>query len=227
MGMMTVSPEIQNGSTQDSIQPRIVAKIDELIAQLPAPEQLTADQRRGMIARYTAVLEANFIYWMTATYLAVRSEDARPHLIENLHEEVRDSHPVMLRRFAIAAHAFPTDSDALFVDEDLTKMRLFLGKLQGVPSLLSMAFFEAWIQKFMPYLADLAAAQGSTDRTYTDVHGICDVAHSEELFHAVALEMELNPPSAGTNVYEGVDLLSTLIHTIVQGPVQSTTQVVN
>ena len=227
MSVMTVTPDVRQDLAGGLFQQKIVAKIDDLIAALPSIDDLTAEQRRGMIARYTAVLEANFIYWMTATYLAVKSEDARPHLIENLHEEVKDSHPVMLRRFAMAAHAFPTDTDALFVDEDLTRMRLFLGKLQGVPSLASMAFFEAWIQKFMPYLADLAGAQGSADRQYTDVHGVCDIAHSEELFHAVSLEMELNPPSPDTDIYEGVELLVALIHTIVNGPEQQTSGVVN
>ena len=189
--------------------------IDEVMAQLPDPSGLSAEQRRGIIARYSAVLEGNFIYWMTATYLAVRSEKARPFLIENLHEEVRDSHPVMLRKFAIAAHAFPKDSDALAVDADLTRVRLFLGKLQGVQSLLTMAFFEGFIQKFMAYLAELAVAQGSTEMEYTDVHGVCDIAHTDGLFRAASLEMALYPVAPETDLYEGVDLLRTLIHGII------------
>ena len=60
-----------------------------------------------MIARYTAVLEGNFIYWMTAAYLSAKSEEARPILLDNLREEIGDCHPAMLRKFTIAAHAFP------------------------------------------------------------------------------------------------------------------------
>jgi hypothetical protein len=152
---------------------------------------------------------------MTATYLAVRSEKARPILIENLHEEIRDSHPVMLRKFAIAAHAFPKDSDALAVDAELNRVRLFLGKLQGVQSLLTMAFFEGFIQKFMAYLAELAVAQGSKELEYTDVHGVCDIAHTDGLFRAVALEMAHYPVAPETDLFEGVDLLRTLIHSII------------
>ena len=189
--------------------------IEEVMAQLPDPPRLTAEQRRGIIARYSAVLEGNFIYWMTATYLAVRSEKARPILIENLHEEIRDSHPVMLRKFAIAAHAFPKDSDALAVDAELNRVRLFLGKLQGVQSLLTMAFFEGFIQKFMAYLAELAVAQGSKELEYTDVHGVCDIAHTDGLFRAVALEMAHYPVAPETDLFEGVDLLRTLIHSII------------
>ena len=208
----------QDMSLVEAVQDEIVAHIDKLISALPPVSGLAAEQRRGILARYTAVLEGNFIYWMTATLLAVKSKDAKPHILENLYEECRDSHPAMLRRFAIAAHAFPTDADALRVDADLTRVRLFLGQLQGVPSLITMAFFEAWIQKFMPFLCDLALAQGSTDREYTDVHGICDVAHSQELFDCVGMEMAVNPAASNVDIYEGVDLLTSLIYTVLDGP---------
>lgn len=214
----TLAPSLQDQSLEGPIQQQIAAMIDDLIERLPDPRRLTRDQRRGIIARYAAVLEGNFIYWMTAAYLAVQSEEARPIIVENLHEEVRDSHPVMLRRFTIAANAFPTDADALAVDADLTRVRLFLGRLQGVESLLTMAFFEGFIQRFMPYLADLAAAQGSAERVYTDVHGVCDIAHSQELFRAVSLEMSCSPVRPESDLFEGVDLLRSLIDSIIQGP---------
>src|SRR6059036_4312548 len=51
--------------------------IDDAMASLPKAEHLSAHDRRGIIARYTAVLEGNFIYWMTATYLSVASHEAR------------------------------------------------------------------------------------------------------------------------------------------------------
>ena len=72
--------------------------IHDLIATLPNPEELSPDERRGIIARYTAVLEGNFIYWMTAAYIAVASDEARAIIQDNLREEVRDSHPGMMRR---------------------------------------------------------------------------------------------------------------------------------
>lgn len=204
-----------NHSLDASIQQQINSIIDALMAASPEPEQLTDEERRGIIARYTAVLEGNFIYWMTATLLAVQSEDARPILLENLREEVRDAHPAMMRRFAIAAHAFPTDSDALAVDEDLTNVRLFLGRLSGVQSLLTMAFFEGFIQKFMAYLAVLAAAQDSVDMEYTDVHGVCDIAHTAGLFRAFEVENSINPLDPKEDLLEGVYLLRSLLETIV------------
>lgn len=211
----------ENHQVDASIKQTISSMIDDLIVSLPNQNHLTSAERRGMIARYTAVLEGNFIYWMTATLLAVHSEEARPILLENLHEEVRDSHPAMLRRFAIAAHAFPTDSDALIVHEDLTNVRLFLGRLSAVQSLATMAFFEGFIQRFMGYLADLARAEGSTEMEYTDVHGVCDIEHTEGLFRALAVEMDINPLDSKQDLFEGVYLLRTLMQTIVDGHVDA------
>jgi hypothetical protein len=210
MPQLTVNP-----SLDFSLKQQINNTIDDLMARLPDIKDLTSAERRGIIARYAAVLEGNFIYWMTATLLAVKSEDARPILLENLHEEIRDAHPAMMRRFAIAAHAFPTDADALVVDENLTKLRMFLGRLSGVQSVLTMAFFEGFIQRFMAYLADLAKAQGSADMEYTDVHGVCDIAHTDGLFRALSVEMAINPLDPKEDLFEGVDLLRTLIENIV------------
>ena len=221
MSAVSIAIPMQEMSLVEPIQDKIVARIDRLIAALPQIADMTAERRRGILARYTAVLEGNFIYWMTATLLAVKSKEAKPHILENLQEECRDSHPAMLRRFAIAAHAFPTDTDALTVDADLAKVRLFLGRMHGLSSLLTMAFFEAWIQKFMPFLTDLALAQGSTDREYTDVHGVCDVAHSQELFDSVGMEMAVNPAAPGVDIYEGVDLLTNLIHIVLDEHAQA------
>jgi hypothetical protein len=200
-----------------SLQEHIDRVIDELLAAFPHAEQLSADERRGIIARYTAVLEGNFIYWMTGAYLAVRSEDARSIILDNLREEVRDCHPGMLRKFAIAARAVPTDSDALAVYQNLSNVRLFIGRLSPVPILAMMTFFEGFIQRFMAYLADLAQRQGSAEQEYTDVHGVCDVAHTQELLRALDAEMMLAYEPV-ENLFEGVDLLQTLIRNIGDVP---------
>ncbi len=209
-----VTPSVQEPLLGTSLRQQIDSIIEDLISSLPDPEQLTSEQRRGMIARYAAVLEGNFIYWMTATYLSVKAEEARPILIDNLREEVRDCHPAMLRNFTMAARAFPTDQDALAVHTDLTNVRLFLGHLSGVQNLLTMAFFEGYIQQYMAYLAKLAELQGSGERLYTDVHGVCDIEHSEGLFRALYAEMAVNPLDPSADLFEGVDLLRTLLQRI-------------
>lgn len=190
--------------------------IDAVIDSLPDPKQLTSDERRGIIARYASVLEGNFIYWMTATAIAAKAEKSGPILLDNLYEEVHDCHPLMMRKFAIAAKAFPTDKDALAIDDDLTNVRLFLGRLSPVKSVLMMGFFEGFIQKFMAYLADLAIEQGSSELEYTDVHGVCDIEHTAGLFKVLAAEIALTPPEPDEDLFEGVNLLRTLIEHIIR-----------
>jgi hypothetical protein len=198
-----------------SIQAHIDQAIDDLLLSLPRPGELSATERRGIIARYTAVLEGNFIYWMTGAYLSVGSDGARAKIIDNLREEVRDCHPGMMRRFALAAGAVPTDTDAQAVYRNLMNVRLFIGRLESVPIVVTMAFFEGFIQRFMPYLAELAQRQGSTELEYTDVHGVCDITHTEELFRALEAEMALTRPIPEREMFEGVELLRTLIQNIV------------
>jgi len=201
------------------IREHIDRATDDLLASFPRPEQLSDDERRGIIARYTAVLEGNFIYWMTAAYLCVGSEEAHSIIQDNLLEEVRDNHPGMLRKFAIAAHAVPTDSDALAVYRNLENVRLFVAGLSGVRILPMMAFFEGFITRFMPYLADLAKRRGSAEQEYTDVHGVCDVVHTQELFRALQAEMAVvsGPLPPVKSLLEGVEVLRTLIRTVVTG----------
>src|SRR5438105_10478801 len=207
--------ETTNESKTASIQAHLDRAIEELLASLPNPGELTAEQRRGIIARYTAVLEGNFIYWMTGAYISAGSDEARAKIMENLREEVRDCHPGMMRRFAIAAQAAPTATDTEAVYRNLMNVRLFIGRLAPVPIVVTMAFFEGFIQRFMPYLADLARRQGSADMEYTDVHGVCDITHTQELFRALDAEMALARPVPEKDMFEGVELLRKLIHNIV------------
>jgi hypothetical protein len=209
----------QSRAETDSIKEYLEDVSDNLLTSLPPAGDLSASERRALIARYTAVLEGNFIYWMTGAYLATRSEEARSIITDNLLEEVRDSHPAMLRRFVLAANALPTDTDALAVAPDLNSVRLFIGRLSPVPILVMMTFFESWIQRFMPYLEELAQRQGSSENEYTQVHGVCDIAHSEGLLHALEAEMTLTGDTCESEVYlyEGVHLLRALIQTIFIG----------
>ena len=203
-------------ATVTPIQEHIDRVTQDLLGSLPNPERLSADEQRGIIARYTAVLEGNFIYWMTAAHLSVRSDEARTIVEDNLREEVRDNHPGMLRKFAIAARAVPTDTDALAVSPNLESVRRFVGGLSAVKIVVMMAFFEGFIRQFMAYLTDLAKRRGSAEQEYTDVHGVRDVVHTQELYRALQAELTLLPePLPAAKLFEGMGLLRALIETIV------------
>src|SRR5260370_21046470 len=120
----------------------------------------------------------------------------------------------------MAADAVPKDTDALAVYRSLSNVRLFIGRLSPVPIVVMMAFFEGFIQRFMAYLAELAQRQGSLEQEYTDVHGMCDVAHTKELFRALEAEMARAPDSTKPeeDAFAGVELLRALLHDIVAKP---------
>lgn len=216
MNAVAAIAEAQSRPLGSSIQRDVEDTIETMVSSLPNPKELPAEQRRGVIARYSAVLEGNFIYWMTGAYLSVSSDEAREIILDNLQEEVRDAHPLMLRRFALAAHAFPTDTDALSINDELNHVRLFVGRLSPVPILVMMSFFEGYIQRFMSFLADLAEGQGSLEREYTDVHGVCDIAHTAGLFKALDVELAIKPLEPGTDIFEGVRLLRSLMENVLR-----------
>jgi hypothetical protein len=50
---------------------------------------------------------------------------------------------------------------------------------------------------------------------YTDVHGVCDIAHTDGLFQALSIEMSVNPLESEQDLFEGVTVLQSLMHRIV------------
>src|SRR2546428_11129976 len=121
-------PTLERTHLERASEP-IELAIDDAMASLPKAEHLSAHDRRGIIARYTAVLEGNFIYWMTATYLSVSSAEAQEIIKDNLLEEVRDNHPGMLRRFAVAAGCNSTDVDRMAIHQDLQAGGALVGRV--------------------------------------------------------------------------------------------------
>lgn len=210
------APPLQS-SLSDMARSYIEAAVEKLIRSLTDPAKLSSERRRTIIGRYTAVLDGNFIYWMTATYLSARSPEAHEIIKDNLREEVRDNHPGMLRRFALAARAPSTDEDRMRIDEELQAVRAFVARLTPLQIIPMMAFFEGFIQRFMPYLAELAALQGSSEREYTNVHSVGDIAHTQGLLNALSAELVLETqPVPRSFLVEGIEILGNLIERIIR-----------
>jgi hypothetical protein len=69
----------------------------------------------------------------------------------------------------------------------------------------------------MAYLADLAAERGSSEMVYTDVHGVCDISHTQGLFSAYEAELAItNNALPAEKLLGGVNLLRALIGTIIR-----------
>jgi hypothetical protein len=206
-----ISPEPNSAKLWSFIE----RKVDGIIMSLPDPENLPVEQRRRIIARYTAVLEGNFIYWMTATYLSLSSPGAQTIVKKNLEDEIRENHPGMLRRFALAAKAVPTKADYLAIHERLASVRNFVAGMRAFELLLMMAFFEGFIARFMPFFARLAGGLGSVECEYTDVHSAVDMRHSQELTAAFDWEA-LRGGGAASCATKGIDLLERLLEIVIE-----------
>jgi hypothetical protein len=212
-------PAISGSEYNDSLQSIFEQKVEELMGSFPNPSEVSLAGGREIISRYGVVLEGNFIYWMTGCYIAAKSETARAIIRENLLEEVRDCHPEMLRRFVAGADSIPDKSHIATVAPSLADVRMFVSRLSPTALIAMMAFFELFIQRFMPMLSELAARQGSEEQEYTRVHGTCDIVHSQELIRALEAEISLiaGSPEFCDDLFDGVDRLQKLIRDIVFG----------
>ena len=57
MNTLAVAPELTAESVLSATKTRVDQTIDDVMNSLPRIDQLSSEQRRGIIARYTAVLE--------------------------------------------------------------------------------------------------------------------------------------------------------------------------
>jgi hypothetical protein len=191
--------------------------VESILGQLIPADRLSTEAGCGLIGRYTVVLEGNFVTWLTATYLRAKSKEASAIIKANLLEEIGDDHPSMLRRFAIQAGSSPESADYLSVSPALYKVREYFSTHSGFDLIAVMLFYESFIANFMSYLAQVANHQGSSELTYTDVHGLLDVEHSKEMLTAALLEQSAAPLLVNEDsVKKGIVLLTALIKSITR-----------
>ena len=174
MGSKARSAETLNSQASHRVTHRqcIQRSIDSIIASLPDPAQAfarrTAWTHRALYSRS----RGQFHLLDDRDLSSLSSSHARRVIEDNLRDEVSQNHPGMLRRFAMAAGAVPTDVDHFAVHQRLHVLRNYIARLRGNELLLMMAFFEGFIAQFMSYFARLAIKQGSLECEYTNVHGV-------------------------------------------------------
>lgn len=162
---------------------------ERIRVSLPANE-LTNEEALAFIRKYTAAIEGNFVAWMGAAAISARSVQGRYAASENLWVEMRDDHAGMLHAFARAANAEPTADDFASVAEAVASVRSMVAEMSGLKNLVLMAVLENTSAQFIPLLEKLAVQLGSTNLTYTKIHGEADVAHADQFLWAVEQERE-------------------------------------
>ena len=154
-----------------------------LLGPFEASVLLPAGKPRALLARL--LLDLGRVVAGESLVDALWGEDAPPSA-----PKVLQAHVSALRK-SLGTDAIETRAPSLIVPRTVSCRGavVFIGRLEAVPLVIAMAFFEGFIQRFMPYLAELAQRQGSAEMEYTDVHGVCDITHTQELFRALDAEL--------------------------------------
>lgn len=145
---------------------------------------------RQVAKLYVATFSVNFTDWMGKAAIFVRHELARYSLADNLRCETLENHIGLLDEFANRGNAVP-DTAALYqVHPAVNQVRQDLRKVEnnGLYGLALMTFLENTSLDFIPVL-EVVAQTINTDLAYTSVHGVADVAHSEQFVKALEAEM--------------------------------------
>ena len=143
-----------------------------------------------IIARYTAAIAVNFTDWLGKSLPWVRHELAYHTLVDNLRCESVEDHVGMLLRFARLCNVIPTPDDYRYTEDEVRRIReLFQSPVTaGLSGLVLCMVLENTSEIFIPDLERRGMECGCDDFTYTDAHGVADVAHSRAFLKAVEAE---------------------------------------
>ncbi len=173
------------------LKKKLVYATNEVKNFLAPVNDISEDDARKIIKRYTAAIEGNFLSWMGGASISARSIVSRFAADENLWVELKDDHPSMLRNFAKCCQAEPDSQDFQHVHNEVMKIRNLVGELSGLKNITLMATLENTSVAFIPWLVELAKKLGCKDLTYTDVHGEADIEHADQFLEALTDEQSL------------------------------------
>jgi hypothetical protein len=174
---------------------------------LPSIPDLSDEQLARVLLVYRALVEPYFIPMLAYTFPKCRSSVAREACRSNLLCEVSEDHPRMLNDFVKPALAHLDEQSvgwyirarggASQIIEPLMAPARF-PRTFILNALVTLAALETTSQVFIPWLAEAAKRLGATDFTYTEKHGIADIAHADEFAKAVEAEAQTVDDPAGS-----------------------------
>jgi len=174
---------------------------------------------RNIVRRYTAATAVNFTDWMGKTLPWARHEFAKYALTDNLRCETVENHVDMLLDFSIYCQAFPDEEAHKATDFNVRRIRQLLRNPEtaGVVGLTIMALLENTSQDFIPLLEKIGITLGghNVNLTYTQVHGVADIAHADQFSKALALELTMGYGiEANHDIREARLAVDKLLHSI-------------
>ena len=156
---------------------------------LRKPEELTTEQAKGIVGTYRLAIEPNFIPWMKLAERTVDNGKARELIAQNIRDEIKDNHPLMLRQFAKNCGVHINDDDYDRALEPVVNMWRLFAEDSSIMNLAVAATLENTSLVFVPYLAELGKKLGCQDFQYTEKHGQADVKHADELAEGLVEEI--------------------------------------
>ena len=193
------------------LKEKLVSATNEVKNFLPQVSDISKEQAKTIIKRYTAAIEGNFLAWMGGASISARSVVSRFAADENLWVELKDDHPSMLRNFAKCCKAEPDSQDFQYVHDKVLKIRNMVGELSGLKNITLMATLENTSASFIPWLAELAQKLGCKDLTYTDVHGEADIEHADQFLEALTDEQSLGYDNSEKDIDSTINLTLELL----------------
>jgi len=160
----------------------------EIRSALPDSDDLTKDECRQIIRRYAAGVGGNFVTWLAAGVVSCRSIEGRYAASENVHIEIRDNHPAMLRRFAEGSGAVPSADDYRFAELAALPVQTEVSNMSGLFMIALVGTLENISLDYIPWLGAISRRLGNTDMEYVDIHGEADIAHADQFCWALEKE---------------------------------------
>jgi hypothetical protein len=155
-------------------------------------ENVTPEEAEIILGTYRVAIEPNFIPWIMRAYQTAQSATAKHVLLTNIHDEITQDHPKMLREFTESAGVRISQVHYERAAQPVNDMWKLYAQENGLRAMAVAATLENTSILFIPYLRDLAHKRGGQDFTYTDFHGEADIAHAQDLYQGLVEEMNFN-----------------------------------
>ncbi|GEM_PF-976842 len=177
-----------------------------LASSLPDINKVSKEHAAAMIRRYGAGIYGNFIPWMTACLLSVKSSTAYNAVAENLQVETKDNHPGLLFDFIAQVSCHPQPEDYTTIAPLAQEIQTVVSDGNGLALTTLLGSMESTSAVFIPYLMKLAKMQQDTEFIYLTIHGEADIWHAEQFISAIKSEASQNYPDPLTTITTMIDL---------------------
>jgi hypothetical protein len=134
----------------------------------------------GVLRRFGAAVEGNFLEWLRGTEAACVSETAKTIVARNIRTEVEEDHPGLLHDLLERRRSLPGEQDFRDVAEAVGAIRRQCVDRDAVSLLSTVSVLESTAYIFLPTVDRICNTDPGTS-AFVERHLAVDVTHSEEI----------------------------------------------